>query len=118
MSAVGARARRRSGRCGGTGTPSLAGPSAGAVATLLGSGGILGSSATVNLLQRRARRPVPFSQCTTGGEGTRTTIVLDDQLVQEAHTLSGLRTKREVVDLALRQMVAPTDASHGLPRRR
>jgi Arc/MetJ family transcription regulator len=36
----------------------------------------------------------------------RTNIVLDDRLVQEALALSGARTKREVVDLALRQMVA------------
>jgi Arc/MetJ family transcription regulator len=36
----------------------------------------------------------------------RTNIVLDDRLVQEAFALSGARSKREVVDLALRQMVA------------
>ncbi|MBL8362228.1 MAG: type II toxin-antitoxin system VapB family antitoxin [Rubrivivax sp.] len=36
----------------------------------------------------------------------RTNIVLDEQLVKQALELSGARTKREVVDLALRQMVA------------
>ncbi len=36
----------------------------------------------------------------------RTNIVLDDALVQEALSVSGARTKREVVDMALREMVA------------
>ena len=36
----------------------------------------------------------------------RTNIVLDDGLVKEAITLSGARTKREVVDIALRELVA------------
>jgi Arc/MetJ family transcription regulator len=35
----------------------------------------------------------------------RTNIVLDDQLVSEAMGLSGARSKREVVDLALRELV-------------
>lgn len=35
----------------------------------------------------------------------RTNIVLDDQLVKEAMRLSKVRTKREAVDLALRQYV-------------
>ena len=36
----------------------------------------------------------------------RTNIVLDVGLVKEAITLSGARTKREVVDIALRELVA------------
>ncbi len=36
----------------------------------------------------------------------RTNIVLDDALVEEARALSGARSKREVVDLALREFVA------------
>lgn len=36
----------------------------------------------------------------------RTNIVLDDALVQEAISVSGARSKREVVDLALRELVA------------
>jgi Arc/MetJ family transcription regulator len=36
----------------------------------------------------------------------RTNIVLDDALVQAAMSASGARSKREVVDLALREMVA------------
>lgn len=36
----------------------------------------------------------------------RTNIVLDDTLVAEAMTVSGAKTKRDVVDLALREMVA------------
>jgi len=35
----------------------------------------------------------------------RTNIVLDDQLVADAMKLSGARTKREVVELALRRLV-------------
>ena len=36
----------------------------------------------------------------------RTNIVLDDELVAEAMRLSGAHTKREVVDRALRELVA------------
>ena len=35
----------------------------------------------------------------------RTNIVLDEQLVEEAFALTGKRTKRELVDLALRELV-------------
>ncbi len=35
----------------------------------------------------------------------RTNIVLDDQLVADAMKLSGVKTKREVVELALRRLV-------------
>ena len=36
----------------------------------------------------------------------RTNIVLDDNLVNEAMQFSHVKTKREVVDLALRELVA------------
>ncbi len=36
----------------------------------------------------------------------RTNLVLDDQLVTEAMQLTQIKTKREVVDLALRELVA------------
>ena len=36
----------------------------------------------------------------------RTNIVLDERLVQRAMQLSGARTKRQAVDLALRELVA------------
>jgi Arc/MetJ family transcription regulator len=36
----------------------------------------------------------------------RTNIVLDDRLVREAMRLAKVRTKREIVDLALREYVA------------
>ena len=36
----------------------------------------------------------------------RTNIVLDDALISEAISVSGAKTKREVVDLALRELVA------------
>lgn len=35
----------------------------------------------------------------------RTSIVIDDELMAEAMRLSGARTKREVVDLALRTLI-------------
>jgi Arc/MetJ family transcription regulator len=42
-----------------------------------------------------------------GGEGmlVRTNIVLDDDIVREAQGLTSLKTKRDVVDLALRALV-------------
>jgi Arc/MetJ family transcription regulator len=36
----------------------------------------------------------------------RTNIVLDERIVREAMRATGARTKREVVDLALRELVA------------
>jgi Arc/MetJ family transcription regulator len=36
----------------------------------------------------------------------RTNIVLNDQLIEEAMRVTGSRTKREVVDLALREFIA------------
>ena len=41
----------------------------------------------------------------TGGEGMRTNIVLDDQLVTEALQLSGRKTKKDVVNFALQKLV-------------
>ena len=38
----------------------------------------------------------------------RTNIVIDDQLVADAMKLSGIKTKREVVELALRRLVTST----------
>lgn len=35
----------------------------------------------------------------------RTNIVMDDELVKEAFALTGVRTKRELVHLALRELV-------------
>jgi Arc/MetJ family transcription regulator len=40
-----------------------------------------------------------------GAKG-RTNIVLDERLVRRAMQLSGARTKRQAVDLALRELVA------------
>lgn len=36
----------------------------------------------------------------------RTNIVIDDDLIREAQDLTGLTTKRETVDYALREIVA------------
>jgi len=36
---------------------------------------------------------------------TRTNIVLDDEIIKEAKGLTSLKTKKEVVDLALRELV-------------
>lgn len=38
-------------------------------------------------------------------EGMRTNIVIDDQLMAKAQQLAGTSTKRETVDLALRELV-------------
>ena len=35
----------------------------------------------------------------------RTNIVLDDQLTHEAFSLTGLKTKKELVDFALRELI-------------
>lgn len=44
----------------------------------------------------------------------RTNIELDDELVASAMKRYGLRTKREVVDLALRRLVGPPLTPHFL----
>jgi Arc/MetJ family transcription regulator len=36
----------------------------------------------------------------------RTNIEIDDELISEARRLTGVETKREMVDLALRELVA------------
>ena len=36
----------------------------------------------------------------------RTNIEIDDQVLAEARRITGVRTKREIVDLALRELVA------------
>ncbi len=36
----------------------------------------------------------------------RTNIEIDDEVMREAQRLTGVRTKREAVDLALRELVA------------
>lgn len=38
----------------------------------------------------------------------RTNVVLDDALVEEAFRLTGLRTKRELLDRALRELIRST----------
>ena len=48
----------------------------------------------------------------------RTNIVLDEQLVRQAMKLTGAKTKREAVDLALRAIVAQTSAQRALLRLR
>jgi Arc/MetJ family transcription regulator len=37
---------------------------------------------------------------------TRTNIVIDDKVVEEAKKLTSLKTKKEVVDFALRELVS------------
>ena len=37
--------------------------------------------------------------------GTRTNIVLDDELLEEVKSLTSLKTKKEVVDLALSELL-------------
>ncbi|OGI46847.1 MAG: hypothetical protein A2637_07025 [Candidatus Muproteobacteria bacterium RIFCSPHIGHO2_01_FULL_65_16] len=42
----------------------------------------------------------------------RTNIVLDDKLVREAMRLTGTKTKRDAVDLALRNLIARGKQKH------
>ena len=46
----------------------------------------------------------------------RTNIVLDERLVRQAMQLSGARTKRQAVDLALRELVARRSVYRALRR--
>ena len=46
----------------------------------------------------------------------RTNIVLDDRLVRQAMRLSGAQTKRQAVDLALRELVARRTVYRALRR--
>jgi Arc/MetJ family transcription regulator len=48
----------------------------------------------------------------------RTNIVLDDALVEKAMRLTGARTKREVVDIALRRLVEKGEIYRALRRLR
>lgn len=48
----------------------------------------------------------------------RTNIEIDDKLMKEAQKASGLKTKREVVDAALRQFVRAGDQRRALERLR
>jgi Arc/MetJ family transcription regulator len=48
----------------------------------------------------------------------RTNIVLDDKLVQKAVELTGARSKREAVDIALRQLVEKDSLYQSLKRLR
>jgi Arc/MetJ family transcription regulator len=46
----------------------------------------------------------------------RTNIVLDERLLRQAMRVTGARTKRQAVDLALRELVARADAYRALRR--
>lgn len=46
----------------------------------------------------------------------RTNIVLDERLVRQAMQLSGAKTKRQAVDLALRELVARKSVYRALRR--
>ena len=48
----------------------------------------------------------------------RTNIVLDDRLITQAMKLTGARTKREAVDIALRAVVARGSVHRALKRLR
>lgn len=48
----------------------------------------------------------------------RTNIEIDDKLMRQALKASGLKTKREVVEAALRQFVQRSDQRHALERLR
>ena len=44
----------------------------------------------------------------------RTNIVLDDELIEKAMEVTGARSKREAVDVALRRLVRDADVLAGL----
>ena len=46
----------------------------------------------------------------------RTNIVLDERLIRQAMQLSGVKTKRQAVDLALRELVARRSVYRALRR--
>ncbi len=46
----------------------------------------------------------------------RTNIMLDDRLVRQAMKLSGAKTKKQVVDIALRELVARASVYRALRR--
>ncbi len=48
----------------------------------------------------------------------RTNIVIDDRLVQQAMKLTGAKTKREAIDIALRRLVDRASVHHALLRLR
>jgi len=48
----------------------------------------------------------------------RTNIVIDDELIAEAMELTGARTKREAVDIALRRLVQKGSLYRALRRAR
>ncbi|PYM13403.1 MAG: DUF2191 domain-containing protein, partial [Candidatus Rokuibacteriota bacterium] len=48
----------------------------------------------------------------------RTNIVLDDRLIQQAMKISGARTKRETVDIALRELIDRRSVYEALRRLR
>ena len=48
----------------------------------------------------------------------RTNIVIDEQLIQKAMTLTGAKTKREAVHIALLQLVSREDLYQALRRMR
>lgn len=48
----------------------------------------------------------------------RTNIVIDDELVAQAMSLTGATTKREVVDIALKRLVSSADVYRALRKMR
>ena len=42
----------------------------------------------------------------------RTTIAIDDNLIEEAKTLSDVKTKRELIDLSLREFIQRRRLEH------
>lgn len=49
---------------------------------------------------------------------TRTNIVIDDELIARAMIMTGIKTKREVVEHALKTLVELEDAYEGILRLR
>ena len=58
--------------------------------------------------ERKTRRHLPE------GTHSRTNILLDDDLIERARELSGLRTKREIVEEALRCFIRTKKQAQGV----
>ena len=48
---------------------------------------------------------VCYTHTRTGGWAVRTNVVLDDELIERAKRLTGIKTKREVIHEALRTLI-------------
>jgi len=58
------------------------------------------------------------SQYLKGGIKMRTNIILDDEIIKEAKKLTSLKTKKDIVDFALRELIKKLKKKNRLSLRR